>query len=86
MINLPFALTLLAVNAGAGFVAVGPTNSGKGRDVAMVFERPAVYANDAKIYRTHSHELHVLGTGFPSLPSGFAPSLRFDHDLAENED
>jgi hypothetical protein len=28
--NLPGVLTLLAVNAGEGFVAVGPTNSGKG--------------------------------------------------------
>jgi hypothetical protein len=38
--NLPGALTLLAVNAGGGFVAVGPINSGKGCDVATVFERP----------------------------------------------
>jgi hypothetical protein len=34
--NLPGPLTLLAVNAGQGFVAVGPTNALKGRDVATV--------------------------------------------------
>ncbi len=43
--NLPGYLTLLAVNAGEGFVAVGPTNSGKGRDIATVFERPDVFSS-----------------------------------------
>ena len=48
--NLPGYLTLLAVNAGEGFVAVGPTNSGKGRDIATVFERPSVYSSNVSIF------------------------------------
>jgi len=48
--NLPGALTLLAVNAGEGFVAVGPTNSGKGKDVAMIYERPSVHSGDKKTF------------------------------------
>ena len=47
--NLPGYLTLLAVNAGEGFVAVGPTNANKGRDVATVFERPVVYSSQVWI-------------------------------------
>mmetsp|Transcript_26878 Transcript_26878/g.53813 ORF Transcript_26878/g.53813 Transcript_26878/m.53813 type:complete len:959 (-) Transcript_26878:135-3011(-) len=86
MDNLPGTLTLLAVNAGGGYVAVGPLNSGKGRDIATVFERPNVYSNNARIYRTHSHELHVQGTGFPSLVSGFKPQLRFSPVLTEGLD
>jgi len=59
--NLPGYLTLLAVNAGEGYVAVGPNNAGKGRDVATVFERPKIYSSNTKLYRTHSHELHIRG-------------------------
>jgi hypothetical protein len=84
--NLPGALTLLAVNAGQGFVAVGPTNSGKGRDVAMVFERPEVYSGTKKLYRTHSHELHIQGTGFPLASSSFKPVLKFNTPLKEDVD
>ena len=40
--NLPGALKLLAVNAGAGLVPVGPTEAKKGRTVATVFEDPYV--------------------------------------------
>ena len=47
--NLPGYLTLLAVNAGDGFVAVGPMNSGKGVDIATVFERPSVYSSNVSI-------------------------------------
>ena len=36
--NLPGPLVLLAVNAGAGWVPVGPTEMKKGRTVATVFE------------------------------------------------
>lgn len=82
--NLPGALTLLAVNAGEGFVAVGPTNAAKGRDVAMVFERPNVYSDNKKIYRTHSHELHIKGVGFPTSIS--TPQLKFNPPLLAGTD
>jgi hypothetical protein len=84
MLNLPGYLTVLAVNAGGGFVAVGPVNSGKGRDVAAVFERPQVFSGNTKLFRTHTHELHITGTGFPlvlgSLQVEFNPPLREDVD------
>ena len=86
MMNLPGALTLVAVNAGAGFVAVGPTNSGKGRDVAMVFERPEVHSDQKKVYRTHSHEFHIMGAGFPELETGHKPQLKFYPTLTEGVD
>eukprot|EP00598_Pedospumella_elongata_P004403 CAMPEP_0184984562 /NCGR_PEP_ID=MMETSP1098-20130426/13493_1 /TAXON_ID=89044 /ORGANISM="Spumella elongata, Strain CCAP 955/1" /LENGTH=941 /DNA_ID=CAMNT_0027508569 /DNA_START=116 /DNA_END=2941 /DNA_ORIENTATION=+ len=86
MENLPGALTLVAVNAGAGFVAVGPINSAKGRDVAMIFERPEVHSDQKKIYRTHSHELHIIGQGFPDLESGYKVQLKFQPALVENVD
>jgi hypothetical protein len=82
--NLPGALTLLAVNAGEGFVAVGPTNAAKGRDVAMVFERPQVFSSNTKLYRTHSHELHIRGQGFPKIVS--KPQLKFLPPLVEGVD
>lgn len=82
--NLPGFLTLLAVNAGEGFVAVGPTNAAKGRDVATVFERPIVYSGNTKLYRTHSHELHIKGEGFTKVLS--KPQLKFEPPLVENED
>mmetsp|Transcript_19026 Transcript_19026/g.19155 ORF Transcript_19026/g.19155 Transcript_19026/m.19155 type:complete len:925 (-) Transcript_19026:246-3020(-) len=82
--NLPGVLTLLAVNAGAGFVAVGPTNAKKGRDIATVFERPSVYSSNKKLYRTQSHELHIMGAGFPKILSKVA--LRFSPALIEGED
>eukprot|EP00602_Paraphysomonas_sp_CaronLab_P000644 CAMPEP_0185025370 /NCGR_PEP_ID=MMETSP1103-20130426/8354_1 /TAXON_ID=36769 /ORGANISM="Paraphysomonas bandaiensis, Strain Caron Lab Isolate" /LENGTH=924 /DNA_ID=CAMNT_0027558559 /DNA_START=154 /DNA_END=2928 /DNA_ORIENTATION=+ len=82
--NLPGYLTLLAVNAGEGFVAVGPTNAGKGRDVARVFERPNVFSSFTKIYRTHSHELHIRGVGFPIVMS--TPQLKFNPPLTEGRD
>jgi hypothetical protein len=82
--NLPGYLTLLAVNAGEGFVAVGPTNAAKGRDVATVFEKPAVYSSNVKIYRTHSHEFHIKGVGFTKTLG--RTQLRFNPPLVENED
>jgi len=82
--NLPGFLTLLAVNAGEGYVAVGPTNAAKGRDVATVFERPTVYSSNTKLYRTHSHELHIKGAGFTKVLS--KPQLRFNPPLVEGED
>lgn len=82
--NLPGALTVLAVNSGEGFIAAGPINSQKGMDVAMIFERPNVFSNIKKIFRTHSHELHVRGAGFPTSIADI--QLRFDPPLKENED
>jgi hypothetical protein len=77
--NLPGFLTLLAVNNGDGWVGVGPVNSGKGKDVASVFERPSVFSSDVEIYRTHSHEFHVKGRGFTRVMNPtqltFAPPL-----------
>eukprot|EP01040_Poterioochromonas_malhamensis_P000591 gene591-631_t len=84
--NLPGALTLLAVNAGQGFVAVGPTNSGKGRDIAMVFERPNVFSDHKSIYRTQSHEFHIKGTGFPEMSTSYKPMLKFSPPLTEGVD
>jgi hypothetical protein len=85
-VNLPGALTLLAVNAGAGFEAIGSLNAQKGKDVAMIFERPEVHSDNIKIYRTHSHEFHVKGKGFPELRSGYKPSFRFSPALTEGID
>jgi len=82
--NLPGFLTLLAVNAGEGFVAVGPLNAAKGRDIATVFERPQVFSATTKLYRTHSHEFHIMGAGFPKVLS--KPQLKFSPPLTENED
>ena len=73
--NLPGVLTLLSVNAGAGFVAVGPANAKKGRDVATIFERPQVHSSNKRLYKTQSHELHITGTGFPKIIS--KPELKF---------
>jgi len=82
--NLPGFLTLLAVNAGAGFVAVGPTNAKKGRDIARVFEKPVIYSGNTKLYQTHSHELHIYGEGFPTSMS--KPKLEFSPALSEGAD
>merc|ERR1719326_2745296 len=55
--NLPGPLVLLAVNAGAGFVPVGPTEAKKGRVVATVFEDPKLTAGSdytlSVLNRTH---------------------------------
>ena len=82
--NLPGVLTLLAVNVGVGFVAVGPTNAKKGRDVATVFERPQVFSSHKRVYRTQSHELHIMGAGFPKILA--KPALRFSPALTEDVD
>lgn len=82
--NLPGVLTLLAVNAGAGFVAVGPTNAKKGRDIATVFERPQVFSSNKKLYRTQAHELHIMGAGFPKIIA--KPLLKFSPALQEGVD
>ena len=82
--NLPGYLTVLAVDAGDGMVPVGPANAQKGKDIAMVFERPQVKSGNTKLYRTHSHELHIKGVGFTKVLSD--PKLRFSPALVEDED
>eukprot|EP00629_Pelagomonadales_sp_RCC1024_P000262 CAMPEP_0119274494 /NCGR_PEP_ID=MMETSP1329-20130426/12204_1 /TAXON_ID=114041 /ORGANISM="Genus nov. species nov., Strain RCC1024" /LENGTH=968 /DNA_ID=CAMNT_0007274817 /DNA_START=51 /DNA_END=2957 /DNA_ORIENTATION=- len=66
--NLPSPMLLLAVNAGAGLVPVGPTEAKKGRRVATVYEDPSVNKPSSKkmpkLFQTHSHELWITGTGF----------------------
>ena len=55
---------MLAAEAGDGWVPLGPTAAKAGRKVATVFEDPSVEASDIEIYRTHTHELLIKGTGF----------------------
>ena len=84
--NLPSPLLLLAVNAGAGLVPVGPTEAKKGRRVATVYEDPGVQSAKAsdlpKLYRTHSHELWVRGQGFTKGTTAltFEPKLKVNDD------
>eukprot|EP01040_Poterioochromonas_malhamensis_P014061 gene14061-15536_t len=84
--NLPGPLTVLAMNVGQGFVPVGPQNSDKGRDVALVFERPNIFPDDKSIYRTQTQEFHIKGTGFPAMLSSYKPMLKFYPPLTEGKD
>ena len=84
--QLPGYLTVLAVNAGEGFVAVGPINNAiKGKDVATVFERPNVNPATTKLYQTHSHELHIYGAGFTDELER-TPMIKFLPALVLNDD
>jgi len=79
-VNLPGPLMLLAVNAGAGLVPVGPTEAKKGRIVATVFEDPVVDPNPTKtIYMTHTHELWITGKGFTR--NSYVTALTFEPPL-----
>ena len=83
--NLPGPLMLLAVNAGAGLVPVGPTEAKKGRIVATVFEDPVIDANPSKtIYMTHTHELWISGKGFTR--NSYLTSLTFEPPLIFGQD
>ena len=82
--SLPGFLTLLAVDAGEGYVAVGPLNAAKGREVATVFERPDVHSSNVKLYRTQSHELHLKGEGFTRILA--TTQLRFNPPLIVDVD
>lgn len=75
---LPGALVLLAADAGAGWVPLGPTAAKAGRKVATVFEDPSIESSDIQIYRTHTHELQITGTGFNKVAR---PILDFDPPL-----
>eukprot|EP00903_Cladosiphon_okamuranus_P014061 g13069.t1 len=75
---LPGALILLAAEAGDGWVPLGPTAAKAGRKVATVFEDPSVEPSDVEIFRTHTHELQIVGTGFNKLARpmiDFEPAL-----------
>lgn len=76
--SLPGVLVLLAAEAGDGWVPLGPTAAKAGRKVATVFEDPSVEASDIEIYRTHTHELIVRGTGFNKAAR---PELFFEPPL-----
>lgn len=84
VVNLPGYLTVVAVNVGGGFVNVGPINALKGQDVAKVFERPQVFSGVTRLYRTHTHELHIQGVGFPKV--WVFPQLEFNLPLIANKD
>jgi len=83
--NLPGPLVLLAVDAGAGFVPVGPTEAKKGRTVATIFEDPQVNKNTKVIYRTHTHQLWVTGAGFTKAPQ-YSTTITLDPPLEAGED
>ena len=76
--SLPGALVLLAAEAGDGWVPLGPTAAKAGRKVATVFEDPSIEASDIEIYRTHTHELMIRGTGFNKAAR---PTLDFEPAL-----
>jgi len=82
--NLPGPLVLLAVDAGGGFVPVGPTEAKKGRTVATIFEVPEVNQKTKDIFQTHSHELWITGKGFTrqtySTTITFNPPLKYTGD------
>ncbi|CAN0190438.1 unnamed protein product, partial [Ectocarpus fasciculatus] len=78
---LPGALVLLAADSGDGWVPLGPTQAKAGWKVATVFEDPSVEASDVEIYRTHTHELQIRGTGFNKQAR---PILDFEPALDSN--
>jgi len=80
--NLPGPLILLAVDAGGGFVAVGPTEAKKGRTVATIFEDVSVVANPQKVvFSSHSHELWIVGKGFTR--GDYKTQLTFDPPIED---
>jgi len=80
--NLPGPLNLLAVDAGGGFVAVGPTEAKKGRAVATIFEDVFVQPNPGKVlFASHTHELWVVGRGFTR--GDYKTQLTFDPPLED---
>jgi len=84
--NLPGPLVLLAVDAGAGFVPVGPTEAKKGRIVATIFETPSVKKSGKTLYKTHSHQLWIVGTGFTRgtyySKFTFSPEMDQENDVS----
>ena len=59
---------------------LGPSWAKAGRKVATVFEDPSIEPNSIQIYRTHTRELIIKGTGFNKLSPpviDFEPPLDF---------
>lgn len=83
-VNLPGPLVLLAVDAGAGFVPVGPTEAKKGRTVATIFEDPWIQKSTQTLYKTHSHQLWITGRGFTRQT--FSTQIVLDPPLTLGED
>jgi len=80
--NLPGPLILLAVDAGGGFVAVGPTEAKKGRTVATIFEDVTVNSSPSKVlFSSHSHEVWITGKGFTR--GDYKTQLTFDPPLED---
>mmetsp|Transcript_15654 Transcript_15654/g.51230 ORF Transcript_15654/g.51230 Transcript_15654/m.51230 type:complete len:939 (+) Transcript_15654:110-2926(+) len=78
--NLPAPLTLLAVDAGSGYVAVGATEARKGQRVATVFEAPRITPSPlTTLFKTHSAQLWITGAGFTR--PGSAPGLNVETKL-----
>lgn len=87
--SLPSTLVVVAVNVGGGFVSVGPINSFKGVDVATVFASPVVTTTNTRLFRSHTHELHLYGNGFTGLGifAGIGvPQLRFNTGIVQGKD
>ena len=89
--NLPAPLTLLAVDAGSGYVAVGATEARKGQRVAMIFETPRINPSPlTTLFKTHSAQLWITGAGFTR--PGSAPGinvemkLEFEPELQKDKD
>mmetsp|Transcript_22391 Transcript_22391/g.28987 ORF Transcript_22391/g.28987 Transcript_22391/m.28987 type:complete len:917 (-) Transcript_22391:557-3307(-) len=83
--NLPAPLTLLAVDAGSGYVAVGATEARKGVRVATVFEAPVINPSPlTSLFRTHSAQLWITGVGFtrPGSSPGFNSEMKLEFEPA----
>jgi len=87
--NLPAPLTLLAVDAGSGYVAVGATEARKGQRVATIFESPRVTPSPlTTLFKTHSAQLWITGYGFtrPGAAPGVNVEMKFEFEPALKKD
>lgn len=85
--HLPRPLTLLAMNTSVnGYIDVNSIMPDKGKEIAMVFERPTIISMKTKLYKSLSHRLHISGTGFPDRATTFKPTLLFKPPLIEGVD
>mmetsp|Transcript_30114 Transcript_30114/g.37774 ORF Transcript_30114/g.37774 Transcript_30114/m.37774 type:complete len:926 (-) Transcript_30114:391-3168(-) len=81
--QLPGPLTILAADAGAGWVALGATAAKRGRTVATVYEDPKITPADVELWQTHSHHLTITGAGFNY---GFRPQITTTPPLTYADD
>lgn len=85
--SLPVVLTLVAVNAGKGFVKLdSSSNNAVGRGIATIFQRPKIYSDSTPLYRVLSKKLTIRGEGFPLSTTPFKPRLQFSPPLIEGTD